>query len=140
MTTSRAPRAAAAWRLMFDFLMKSSPQRLESLERRGLTPNDSRALFALTKEGKPIGQLARELGCDPSNATWLLDRLEDSGLAERRASATDRRVKLVALTAKGVKAAAEIMEEYRRPPPQLTQLTAKELDELIAVLEKLSSI
>ncbi len=92
------------------------------LQKRGLTPNDSRALFGLDKDGKPIGVLARELACDPSTATWLVDRLERLGFAERRPSAQDRRVKLVTLTAKGAKSMEELLVEYHRPPPELSVL------------------
>jgi DNA-binding MarR family transcriptional regulator len=47
------------------------------------------------------GVLADRLQCDPSNVTFLVDRLEERGLVERVAVATDRRVKAVALTATG---------------------------------------
>ncbi len=117
-------RAAEAWRLMFDFLMQSSPQRLESLEKRGLTPNDSRALFTLEMgNDRPIGTLAGEWHCDPSTATWLVDRLERAGLVERVPSLEDRRKKLVRLTRKGATTRDELMTEYYRPPPELAVLT-----------------
>ena len=122
---------------MFDFVMQSSPKRLESLQKRGLTPNDSRALFALDGQGKAIGILARELACDPSNATWLVDRLERAGFAERRSSEQDRRVKLVALTAKGANAMNELLKEYHRPPSQFGELSANEVQHLIGILSKL---
>ena len=48
--------------------------------------------------------LADAWGSDASNATWVVDRLERLGLAERRALVTDRRVKLAVLTARGIKA------------------------------------
>lgn len=129
--------AAEVWRLMFDFLMQSSPQRLESLEKRGLTPNDSRALFTL-EEGndQPIGKLAGEWGCDPSTATWLVDRLERAGLVERVPSSEDRRKKLVRLTPKGVTTKKDLMEEYYRPPAELVVLAKSDLDELIRILGK----
>src|SRR5262249_55031789 len=63
-----------------------------------------------------MGTLAREWHCDASNATWVVDRLERLGFAERRPSPTDRRAKLVVLTARGAKAQSEIMEEFRSPP------------------------
>ena len=44
---SKADLAARVWTLMFDYLIRSSPERTEALGRRGLTPNDSRALFTL---------------------------------------------------------------------------------------------
>ena len=136
----RRRRAAEAWRLMFDFLMRSAPERLEVQRTHGLTPNDSRALFTLDREeGRPIGMLAREWGCDPSTATWLVNRLERSGLAERLASPGDRRVKLVRLTAKGAAAREALMEAYHRPPREVAGLPARDLDELITIFRKLTA-
>jgi len=133
----RTQRASEAWRLMFDFLMRSAPQRLASQQRRGLTPNDTRALFALDRDGTPIGMLARQMGCDASTATWLVDRLERAGLAQRTASPDDRRVKLVRLTDVGAATAGELMAEYREPPPELTALASTDLDDLVRLLRKL---
>jgi DNA-binding MarR family transcriptional regulator len=50
----------------------------------------------------PMSEVARALHCDTSNATGLVDRLEQRGLIERRPSPTDRRVRAVALTEAGV--------------------------------------
>ena len=84
---------------MFDYLIRSGPHRTRSLAKRGLTPNDSRALFSLAvNEGRTMRTLADSWECDPSNATWIIDRLEKLGLAERRSVPEDRRVKLVVLT------------------------------------------
>lgn len=54
--------------------------------------------------GVPVSRvaLAERLQCDPSNVTFLVDRLEERGLVERVAVATDRRVKAIALTTAGV--------------------------------------
>ena len=125
---------------MFDFLIKSNPQRMQSLQKRGLTPNDSRALFALEKEGKPIGVLARELACDPSNATWLVDRLERAGLAERRSGEQDRRIKFVMLTTNGKKAIDELLREYHRPPTEFSRLSVQEVRDLCEILKKLHGL
>ncbi len=43
--------------------------------------------------------LVDEWKCDASNATWIVDRLENFDLAERRNVPRDRRVELVILTA-----------------------------------------
>jgi DNA-binding MarR family transcriptional regulator len=123
---------------MFDLLMRSAPERTASLARRGLTPNDSRALHALnTRPGLPMRSLADAWGCDPSNATWIVDRLETLGLAERRPSAADRRVKLVALTPKGQRTKAELMDEFYRPPVALAALERADLEALDRLLQKL---
>lgn len=124
---------------MFDFLTRTAPERTRSLGRRGLTPNDSRALFSLDlREGRTMGALADAWHCDPSNATWVVDRLEKLALAERRTVPHDRRVKLVVLTAKGQKLRAELMAEFQRPPAELAALDRDDLEALHRVLVKLS--
>jgi len=133
----KAAGAAEAWRLMFGFLMRSAPERLLAQQERGLTPNDSRALFSLLADDKPMGALAKEWACDPSTATWLVDRLERAGLAERVASAADRRVKLVRATQKGRAVIQELMAAYHQPPAELTRLTQRDLDELGRILRLL---
>lgn len=124
---------------MFDFLMRTSPERTKSLGRRGLTPNDARALAALgTQTGRTMRSLADAWECDASNATWVVDRLERLGLAERRIAPEDRRVKLVVLTAKGKRTKAELMEEFHQPPAELLALERADLDALQRVLQKLA--
>ena len=141
MANSSRTRTAGArriWQLMFDFLMRTAPDRGRSLGRRGLTPNDSRALASLgPEEGRPMRSLADEWECDASNATWIVDRLERLGLAERRADPLDRRVKLVGLTARGVKTKAELMEEFLTPPAELLEMDQRDLRALQRALEKL---
>ena len=128
------------WRRMFEFLVHSAPRRIEALQRHGLTPNDGRALFAISREpGTPMGTLARDWGNDPSTATWLVDRLERAGLAERRTAVHDRRVKLVRLTSKGVATKAELLRDYHRPPPELLELANEDLAELSRLFELLHS-
>ncbi len=52
---TRHSLAARVWRLMFELLMRSAPQQTKELARRGLTPNDSRALFTLdAREGRTM--------------------------------------------------------------------------------------
>ena len=138
--SSKHKRALArnVWRLMFDFLMRSAPDRTRSLGRRGLTPNDSRALASLDPdEGRTMRSLAEEWNCDASNATWIVDRLESFGLAERRNVPHDRRVKLVVLTAKGVKTREELMNEFYTPPAELCGLDRDDLQTIQQVLAKL---
>jgi DNA-binding MarR family transcriptional regulator len=138
MSDMVASLAQRVWRLFFDFIIRTAPARNESLGKRGLTPNDARALILLdAEEGRPMRSLAETWRCDPSNATWIVDRLEKLGLAERRTVAHDRRVKLVALTARGSAVKSELQAEYDRPPPELARLDAKDLRELLRILTKL---
>ena len=131
--------AARVWRAMFDLLMRTAPERGRALAARGLTPNDSRALFSLDMaEGRSMRSLADAWKCDPSNATWIVDRLEKLGLAERRAVPRDRRVKLVVLTAKGLKTRRALLNEFHRPPAEFSTLAAEDLETLARILAKLS--
>jgi DNA-binding MarR family transcriptional regulator len=124
--------AASAWRRIFDFIIATSPRRIGLLALHGLTPNDSRALQTpgLEGDGRTMRSLAAEWRCDASTATWTVDRLEAKGLAERRPHATDRRVKLVALTAHGVATKAALLAGIYTPPPELLRLSEAELAEL----------
>jgi DNA-binding MarR family transcriptional regulator len=138
MSEPKQTLAGQVWSMMFDYLIRSAPHRTRSLAKRGLTPNDSRALFSLARdEGRTMRSLADAWQCDPSNATWIVDRLERLGLAERRARPEDRRVKLVVLTTKGQKTRAALLEEFHQPPPDLAALDREDLESLRDVLRKL---
>jgi len=132
-TASKATLAADVWRLLFDFIIATRAHREQALGRYALTPNDARALASLDgREGRTMRQLAEQWACDPSNATWIVDRLEKRGLAERQARQGDRRVKMVVLTSVGAKTKAALAEELYRPPLELLSL---ERDDLQAILE-----
>jgi DNA-binding MarR family transcriptional regulator len=131
--------AREVWRALFALLIRSAPARTGSLARRGLTPNDSRALFSLeARSGRPMRSLADEWRCDPSYATWLVDRLETMGLVRRQVVAEDRRIKLVRLTRKGEKTRTELMREFHQPPPEIAGLARDDLEALSRILERLA--
>lgn len=135
---NRAALAQRVWRAMFDYLMRTAPERGRVLGDRGLTPNDSRALWSLDPAaGRTMRALADAWQCDASNATWIVDRLERLGLAERRGVAHDRRVKQVVLTPKGVKLKAELLKAFHTPPADLVGLDRGSLGAMQRALEKL---
>ena len=123
---------------MLDFFIVTSGQRQRVLAELDLTPNDSRALHTLDrKEGRTMRSLADAWGCDASNATWIVDRLEQRGLAERRAKEGDRRVKLVVLTAAGVRTRTRLQKGMYEPPPELLAMSSAALEALGAATTKL---
>jgi len=137
---SKAELAAQVWQRLFDFIIATAAERNRVLGSYDLTPNDSRALFALDgKAGRSLGSLAEEWGCDASYATSVVDRLEARGLAERRPQPGDRRVKLAVLTSAGVKLRTALARELYKPPRELTELTAADLDMLWLAVAKLPS-
>jgi DNA-binding MarR family transcriptional regulator len=130
--------AAEAWRLLFTFFIRTRSQRDHVLRRFGLTPNEIRALGDLDlKQGRPMRSLADDWGTDASNATWVIDRLERQGYAERRALTGDRRVKLVALTPRGARTKGEVMKAMYEPPPAMQTLPAEDLQRLVDILHRL---
>ena len=86
-----------------------------------------------------MSALAEAWNCDPSNTTWIVDRLERLGLAERRSAPRDRRVKLVVLTRKGQRTKAQLLREFHRPPPDFAALTRADLETLDRILTKLAA-
>jgi DNA-binding MarR family transcriptional regulator len=135
---SRESAAAEAWRPIFDLIVTTAPQRDLFIKRLGLSPAESRALASLDPGGgRPMRALAREWGCDPSNATWLVDRLERQGLAARESVAGDRRIKSVVLTPKGTRLRARLIRAFYRPPRLLLELPSRDLEALRAASAKL---
>jgi len=103
----------------------------------GLTPAGLRALLGLAPdETKPMGIIAHEWHCDPSNVTAVIDQLEQRGLAERKVSRSDRRVKTVELTDLGVKARQEAIERLSTPPAGIAALSDPEQRTLRDLLRK----
>lgn len=140
--SSKAKKAAAsiAWRRIFDYIIATAAERVAALDRLGITPAESRALTSLDPDaGRSMRALADEWKCDPSNATWLVDRLERQGLARRVAREGDRRVKAVVLTAKGKRVRSELVKSLYTPPRDLLALAQGDLEALSAAASKLPS-
>lgn len=136
--TSKRALATQAWKPLARFFFETAKHRQRVFADSGLTPNDARALFVLDRtRGRSMSELADEWLCDASNATWIVDRLEERGLAERRTIPTDRRVKLVVLTAKGDRTKHEMIRTLYEPPPELLELDLEELEALRDAVAKL---
>ena len=111
--------------------MRQFGRSSEIVQRLGLTPGHSKALLMLDPDQPlPMGNLAQQFSCDASTVTWLVDRLEERGLVERRGLASDRRVKTVALTPLGVKTKEELEQALYEPPAELIALDDSILEEL----------
>ena len=92
-------------------------------EAGGHTVPQARLLDVLRPgEPMPMTEVARALHCDTSNATGLVDRLEQRGLLERRPSPTDRRVRAVTLTDAGEQERAALLRRLRADNPLLVAL------------------
>ncbi len=120
--------AAEVWRALYDFCQAEYARHLASAAELGLTPGVLKSLMWLDPdEPQPMRALAQRWGSDASTVTWLVDRMEEHGLVERRPHAADRRVKVVALTGRGHRVRAELLDRLYRPPPAFAGLSRAEL-------------
>jgi DNA-binding MarR family transcriptional regulator len=115
--------AREAWGLFWRIFMEDKRRRWAILSELGLAPQQAMAISTLKPgEPMPMSALADAMHCDNSSITGIVDRLEALGLAERRPSERDRRVKAVVLTDKGEWTRVEVESRVGEPPPRLAAL------------------
>ncbi len=93
-------------------------------------------IWCLGGPKQPISQraLAGRLHCDPSNVSYLVDRLEERGLIKRRIDTSDHRVNIVSLSAAGLRIRNEIVRAATTNSPlaRLSRNDQRHLYELLA--------
>ncbi|MFI6122965.1 MarR family winged helix-turn-helix transcriptional regulator [Streptomyces sp. NPDC051064] len=99
-----------------------------------LTPAQATALREMTGP-MTMRELAERMSCEPSNATFVIDKLEKLGLVERRAHPTDRRAKHLILTAEGAALRERLLELLAQDSP-LGGLTSEQQRALQDLLEQ----
>jgi DNA-binding MarR family transcriptional regulator len=104
-----------------------------------LTPPQSIAMRKLLDGPLPMGSVAEVLSCDASTLTGIADRLEERGLIQRQIDPTDRRVKLLALTAAGRDLVTSIDGPFTAEIPGFASLTEDERADLTQLLFRLFS-
>lgn len=83
-------------------------------------------------------ELARGLGCDPSNVTLIGDKIEQAGLAVRQVNPNDARSRNLTLTAAGLTLRAQLFDQLVALTP-LASLSRAEQQQLVSVLYKLGA-
>ena len=107
----------------------------DTLAELDLTLPLADALWHLDPALGPLSRrdLAERLRCDPSNVTFLVNRLEERRLVRRAHAATDRRVKALALTPAGTRARGRLIATIAEST-MVTGLTATQQRELADLL------
>ncbi|GAB2728352.1 MarR family winged helix-turn-helix transcriptional regulator [Kitasatospora kifunensis] len=137
MTTAAPPVTTAA--LMEAVAAVSAAYFLDfatSAGRHGLSSSQAKAL-GVVLEPVPMRALAGRLGCDASNVTGIVDRLESLGFARREAAATDRRVKIVTITEPGREVLLKIRADMTRAHRALDSLSAEQRAGLLTMCQQL---
>jgi DNA-binding MarR family transcriptional regulator len=100
-----------------------------------LHPAQAGALMQLSSP-LPMSELANRLGCDSSNVTGLVDRLEAGKLVARQPSFDDRRVKHVVLTEAGQAMRQRMLAQVGQAPDGFERLSADEQRHLRDLLRR----
>lgn len=128
---------AAAWPRLMELVLEQRWRWAEVAEELGISQAGVRGLLAINPDDpRPMSDLARELNCDRSYVTGIVDDLERAGYAERQTAAGDRRVKTIALTEQGRRALATVRDSLLAPPAGLAALTPTQQRTIARLLNK----
>ncbi|MGW0479362.1 MarR family winged helix-turn-helix transcriptional regulator [Nonomuraea sp. NPDC003214] len=100
----------------------------------GLTASQGVALRELTGP-MTLRELAERMSCEPSNATFVADRLEEQGYLERHPHPGNRRAKQLVLTPSGAELRERLLGLLAEESP-LAPLSAEEQDALQRLLAR----
>jgi MarR family 2-MHQ and catechol resistance regulon transcriptional repressor len=111
----------------------------QSIANTGLCLTDFAALEALLHKGPlTISQIQEKVRLASGSMTAAVDRLEKLGLILRKSSPTDRRARVLQLTAQGKRLAASSFERHAKDLEALmSSLSEKEMEQLYGSLKKL---
>jgi DNA-binding MarR family transcriptional regulator len=121
--TPDAVELAAFAMSLYQLVEKLRGEHEEAAAAAGITAAQAAVLMMLS-EPQSMAKLAEQMGCDASNITGLVDRLEAKKLVVRSADEGDRRVKRIKCTAEG-KAAVERFQRDLIKASSLAKLSPK---------------
>jgi MarR family 2-MHQ and catechol resistance regulon transcriptional repressor len=111
----------------------------DDISQRGLTVAEFGVIEALYHKGPMLlGEVQRRILVSSGGITYLVDRLAEKGLVERRECTEDRRARYAALTPAGEALVKEIFPGHaRRLEKAVEALTAEEKHQAIELVRKL---
>jgi MarR family transcriptional regulator, lower aerobic nicotinate degradation pathway regulator len=133
MTEATGTDATELERLLVALAERMRSAFFARLAAEQLTPPQL-AMLRLLDEPRPMSTLGQDLFCDASNVTGMADRLSARGLLERRLDPADRRVRLLALTAKGRRLRSRLERAMVPELPGLVALDPADRAELARLL------
>jgi len=111
----------------------------QDVARHGLTSTEFAVLEALYHKGPLLlGEIQAKILVSSGGITYLVDRMTERGLVERRDCPTDRRSRYAALTEEGVRFMERIFPEHARCIARASEgLDAEQRQEAIRLLKAL---
>jgi DNA-binding MarR family transcriptional regulator len=125
--------ATLAWRAMCALVLDHD-RRQAVADALDLSFGRIKLLRRLSGGPATLRELAARLGVDPPYVTVMVDDLERRGLVERAPHPTDRRAKIVELTASGRRAVKRAERALDEPPAALRALDPADLERLTELL------
>lgn len=131
-------RAGEVWSLLLEIVAADRARRPAICAELGLSEAQAEVLACLDAEAPTaMCRVAERIGCDPSNVTGIVGRLEARGLLERRADASDRRIRNLVLTEPGRELRRRLDERLAEAPPIVARLSARDRASLCAILRRI---
>jgi DNA-binding MarR family transcriptional regulator len=131
------PTAHQLARAAYDLHAALERELHDTLLELNLTVALSDVLWQLDPALGPVSRrgLAERLGCDPSNVTFLVDRLEQRRLVSRARAGSDRRVTVLALTRAGAEVRDRLITTLAESP-MFSGLSTAQQRQLAALLKR----
>jgi DNA-binding MarR family transcriptional regulator len=137
MATKPAVREELVSRLM-DLFARTLDHQGTCLETLELTYAQAKLLWRLEAGDTPsLKEAAKRCGVDPSNLSGVVDQLIDRGLVVSRPAVHDRRVRIVRLTAEGVRLRRRLVACLAQHPA-IDALSPERRDELLEILREVA--
>lgn len=131
--------AERVWRRLRALVLEQNERRKETADALGMSFFRAKALRRIAARPSRMSELATVLGSDRPYLTLVVDDLVKRGLVERNPDPSDRRGKIVTVTAAGAAAAARADAILSTPPPALAALAADDLATLDRITAALVS-
>jgi DNA-binding MarR family transcriptional regulator len=120
---------------MFDFVDAYDRAYDAAAAKHGLSAAQACVLGRLVSPRR-MSELADELGCDASNITQIIARLETRDLVRRHTDPNDRRSRQIIRTPDGGAVYAEFEESFEFARSAISNLSARDQDQLATLLRK----
>jgi MarR family transcriptional regulator, 2-MHQ and catechol-resistance regulon repressor len=127
------------WLLLWKATKAIETQAHRSVRTTGLGLSDFGVLEALLHKGPlPVNALGKKVLLTSGSMTAAVDRLERRGWVERRFAESDRRSRIVSLTAQGAKLIRQVFADHARDMElAFSSLDKPEKEDLANLLRKL---
>lgn len=137
MSRDSEPREEIMRRLM-DLFAQTLDHQGTCLETLGLTYSQAKLLWRLDVGDTPsLKELAKRCGVDPSNLAGVVDQLTDRKLVLSRPAEHDKRVRIIRLTAEGVRLRRRLVGCISQNPA-IHGLSPERQGQLLEILREVS--